>query len=117
MADRTKAQMLADALDGRASHRWTREEAAAELRRLDAENAALKVEVERLRAAPAPVAQALTDDQIWKAILSRPGMRSEFVASAPTMRRLARAIEQACAEAWGVTLVEATGQEGGKDHG
>ena len=69
--------------------------------------------LDALDAAPAPVAQPLTDMQIGKAFFSPPGLLNEFVASAQTVRRLARTVERACAEAWGVKLVEATGQEGG----
>jgi len=53
-----------------------------------------------LRAAPAPVAQPLTDERIK--VLSV-GMAFESIV-------FARAVERACADAWGINLA---GQEGG----
>ena len=45
MTDQPEALRLADALEGHAKQAWTREEAAAELRRLHHENERLKAEV------------------------------------------------------------------------
>ncbi len=63
---------------------------------------------------PAPVARRLTDEEI------EAGRHETFSTSNPfcpctdkTMRKAVRWAERACAEAWGVKLVEATGQEGG----
>jgi hypothetical protein len=62
-------------------------------------------------AAPAPVAQPLTDAQrlkLWHGT-------SNIVPTCNHYLHYARAVERACAEAWGVKLAEATGQEGGSN--
>jgi hypothetical protein len=67
-------------------------------------------------AAPAPVltpAQALTDGQIAD-LVREAGKSSALRRDGTYSVRIARAVERACAEAWGVKLVEATGREGGK---
>ena len=58
-------------------------------------------------AAPAPVAQPLTDAQkmkLWHGT-------SNIVPTYNHYLHYARAVERACAEVWGVKLVDATGQE------
>jgi hypothetical protein len=62
---------------------------------------ALEAEVERLRYAPAPVAQPMPEGRLIEVI----------TATGMTPYHQARAVERACAEAWGIKLAEATGQE------
>lgn len=50
MSERPEALRLADCLDGNAKTPWTREEAATELRRMHAENASLKEQLDAIGA-------------------------------------------------------------------
>jgi len=68
-----------------------------------------------LAAAPVPVGEVLTAEAINKCVCDS-GLACLGLAILPdNTTEFVRAVERACAEAWGVTL--ATGQEGGKDHG
>lgn len=74
-AKQPEALRLADALDGNARTNWTREEAAAELRRLHAENERLQQEL--IRESRCTAEQKLRADQMTRQHADQCAMRRE----------------------------------------